>query len=159
MTHTVTVRPATNDTSRDRDFYGWAMDQGRALREGRLADLDRVLLAEAIEDMGRAEKRELTNRLAVLLAHLLNWAAQPDRRGRSWSATIEEQRDQARLILRDNPSLRPVLPEVLDDAYHLGTRSAVRESELPVAAFPAACPWTLEQAMDEAFWPEPFEPG
>ena len=156
MTHTVTVRPATNDTSRDRDFYGSAMDQGRALREGRLADLDRVLLAEAIEDMGRAEKRELTNRLAVLLAHLLNWAAQPDRRGRSWSATIEEQRDQARLILRDNPSLRP---EVLEDAYHLGQRSALRETELPATTFPAACPWTLEQAMDEAFWPDPFEPA
>ena len=111
------------------------MAQGRALREGRLADLDLPRLAEEIEDMGRSEKRELTNRLAVMLAHLLKWAAQPGRRGRSWVATIEEQRDQAALLLRDNPSLGSVLPEVLADAYRLGMRAAVRETELPAASF------------------------
>lgn len=139
--------------SHRRDFYGWAMDQGQKLRDGRLTEIDVQRLAEEIEDMGRAEKRELTNRLAVLLAHLLKWELQPTHRGRSWSATIGEQRDQARLLLRDNPSLRPVLPEVLEDAYHLGRRAATRETEMAAGDFPGVCPWSLDQALDETFWP------
>jgi hypothetical protein len=142
----------------DRDFYGWAMAQGRLLRDGRLSDVDAIRLAEEIEDLGRSEKRELTNRLAVVLAHLLKWAAQPTHRSRTWTNTIGGQRDQSVLVLRDNPSLRLVLPEILADAYHLAVRAAARETSLSAATFPPACPWTLEQAMDEAFLPDAINP-
>ena len=37
--------------------------------------------------MGRSEKRELVNRLAVLLMHLLKWRYQPNLRGKSWRLT------------------------------------------------------------------------
>ncbi len=156
MDDTPDFRPSANDTSHDGDFHAWAMDQGRKLRDGQLNALDVLNLAEEIEDMGRAEKRELTNRLAVLLTHLLKWAAQPARRGRSWLATIGEQRDQADLLLRDNPSLRPLLTEIMGDAYRLGRRAALRETRLAADRLPAACPWEVGQVLDEGFLPEPF---
>jgi hypothetical protein len=28
------------------------------------------------------------------------------------------------------------------------------ETELPLAIFPEACPWPLDQILDEDFWPE-----
>jgi hypothetical protein len=45
--------------------------------------------------MGKREKRELSNRLAALLAPLLRWKVQRDSRQlhtNSWRATIEVQR-------------------------------------------------------------------
>jgi len=132
-----------------RDFYAWATEQAALLRAGRLSSADIANIAEEIDSMGRGEKRELTNRLAILLTHLLKWRAQPERRERSWLATIREQRRQALRVLRDNPSLRPQLEEVMADAYGDAVQAAIRETDLPEDTFPNACPWTFDQAMQE----------
>ena len=34
-------------------------------------------------------------------------------------------------------------------------RRRLLETDLPLSTFPEVCPFTLEQAMDEEFWPEP----
>ena len=57
----------------DRDFYAWANEQAGLLRAGRIAEADIENIAEEIETMGRSERRELINRLTVLLLHLLKW--------------------------------------------------------------------------------------
>jgi ribosomal protein L29 len=133
----------------DRDFYAWANEQGALLRAGRLSDADIGHIAEEIESMGRGEKRELTNRLAVLLVHLLKWRFQPDRRGKSWRSTIREQRRQVGRVLADNPSLRPQIDSILADAYGDAVLIAERETDLPEDSFPAGCPWTFDQAMQD----------
>ncbi len=91
----------------DRDYYTWTLEQARALRERRTSDLDWANLAEEVEDLGKSERRELQNRLEVLLAHLLKWQFQPKRRSRSWSATIAVQRVKIRQLLDQNPGLKP----------------------------------------------------
>jgi len=138
----------------DTDFYAWTQEQAKLLREGRLAAADVRHIAEEIEDMGRTEKRELVSRLEVLLAHLLKWRHQPDRRGKSWRLTIVEQRRRLRRHLHDNPSLRAVLPEALDDAYGDARIAAARETDLEPDTFPATCPWTVDEIMDDHFWPD-----
>ncbi len=60
-----------NTSLYDRDVCAWTREQARLLREGRLGDADIENIAEEIESMGRGEKRELVNRLRVLLTHLL----------------------------------------------------------------------------------------
>ena len=62
--------------SYDSDFYAWAMEQANLLRAGKLNEIDTVNLIEEIESMGRSEKRELENRLVMLLQHLLKWQFQ-----------------------------------------------------------------------------------
>ena len=131
----------------DRDFYAWANEQAALLRAGRLSAADIAHIAEEIESMGRSEKRELTSRLAVLLAHLLKWRFQPERRGRSWQATIREQRSEVADLLADNPSLGARLDELLPNAYGKAVQIAIRETDLPEETFPAICPWSFEQAM------------
>ena len=59
------------------EFYGRAMEQAALLRAGRLEAADIVNPAEEIESIGRGEKRELANRLAVLLLHPLKRRFQP----------------------------------------------------------------------------------
>ena len=90
----------------DEDFYAWANEQAALLRSGRLAEADIAHIAEEIESMGKTEKRELINRLKVLLMHLLKWQLQPTFQGNSWRLTIEEQRREVVDHLADNPSLK-----------------------------------------------------
>src|SRR5271156_1447055 len=89
----------------ERDFYAWANEQASLLRAGRLAEADLENIAEEIESMARSEKRELTNRLKLLLTHLLKWRYQPTLRCKGWSYTIEGQRGDLADHLADNPSL------------------------------------------------------
>src|ERR1700679_885799 len=73
------------------DFYAWAVEQAALLREGRLASADVANIAEEIESMGRAEKRELVNLLTILLLDLLKWHFQPGFRSASWNPSIRGQ--------------------------------------------------------------------
>lgn len=138
----------------DQDFYAWAQTQADLLRQGRLADADIGHIAEEIESMGRAEKRELVSRLTVLLLHLLKWRFQPDQRGRSWRLSIIEQRLRITDHLADNPSLKARLPEALAAAHRLARLEAARETGLELDMFPDTCPWTFPEIMEEDFWPQ-----
>ena len=72
----MTLLPASYDT----DFYAWTQTQAALLRDGKWQELDYANLAEEIESVGRSDKRELSNRLKVLLLHLLKWLYQPSGR-------------------------------------------------------------------------------
>ena len=137
----------------DSDFYAWSREQAELLRKGELAQADIEHIAEEIDSMGRTEKRELISRLTVLLLHLLKWRYQPGKRGASWEASIRVQRNRLADHLDDNPSLKPLLPQALASAYRDAALEAVAETGFPATTFPDACPWTVEEALDEGFWP------
>ncbi len=138
----------------DKDFYAWANEQAAFLRSGQLSAADIEHIAEEIESMGKTEKRELVSRLSVLLQHLLKWRFQPERRGRSWKATVTVQRHALTRHLKDNPSLKSGLDEFIADAYSDAVQLAIGETDLPEPTFPPECPWSFEQIMDADFWPD-----
>ncbi|MCB1637734.1 MAG: DUF29 domain-containing protein, partial [Thiothrix sp.] len=100
------------------------------------------------------ERRELLNRLALLMGHLLKWQYQPEYRGSSWTRTIREQRRMIPVHIKQNPSLKGKLDEFMLDGYELGRGLAADETGLPENTFPASSPWTFEQIMDAELWPE-----
>jgi hypothetical protein len=53
----------------DKDVFAWASEQVSLLRSGRLSEIDVDHIAEEIESVGNSQKRELVNRLTVLLQH------------------------------------------------------------------------------------------
>lgn len=138
----------------DTDFYAWANEQAALLRAGDLAAADIAHIAEEIESMGRAEKRELVNRLTVLLLHLLKWRFQPGLRSASWEATIRVQRDDLADHLADNPSLRAAVDEAMAGAWRKAVIRATGETGLARETFPAACPWGFDRVMAPEFWPD-----
>lgn len=144
----------TDPTLYDRDFYAWANQQAALLRAGNLAAADIAQIAEEIESMGKTEQRELENRLTVLLLHLLKWRFQPKRRGASWEATIRIQRRDLTRHIDRNPSLKPHIADAACYAYGNAVIEAAAETGQPEETFPAECPWTFEQIMSAAFWPE-----
>ncbi len=142
-----------NTSLYDHDFYAWTREQARLLREGRLCDADIANIAEEIESIGRGEKRELGSRLMVLLQHLLKWEHQPQRHGRSWELTIANARDDLADLLKDNPSLKPLLSEFIEASYARAHRNAASETRLTLKRLPEHCLWRVDQVMDAAFWP------
>lgn len=141
----------------EQDFHAWALGNAAALRLGNWQEVDILHLIEELEEMSSSTRRELVNRLAILLGHLLKWAYQPGARSRGWAGTIRVQRKSLKRLLRDNPSLRTRLvndsPNAIDEAYDEGLVVAWSETGLAQGVFPETCPYTAEQILDEGFWP------
>lgn len=145
----------TDTATYHTDFAAWALHNARLLRAGRLHELDAEHIAEELESMGASERRELLNRLQVLLLHLLKYDFQAERRGKSWLLTINHQRTAIEGLLEQSPSLSGLLTdETLQRVYGKAVRDAVIETELERHLFPLACPYTLAQILDDDWLPE-----
>jgi uncharacterized protein DUF29 len=97
------------------------------------------------------------SRLSLLVAHLLKWQFQPDKRGRhgrSWRSTIDEQRRQLKELTKEMPSLAPLLSRDLAHAHKTAVILASRETGRLQWDFPQTCPYSMEQIMDENWLPE-----
>lgn len=137
-----------------KDFYAWLMDNAKLLREKKFTEIDAEHIAEELEAMGKSEKRELINRLTVLLAHLLKWQFQAAKRSRSWKNTILTQRIDINELLEDSPSLRHEIMQKLEVAYEKATLNAEDETGIDKSHFPQKCPFSLEEILEKDFFPE-----
>lgn len=136
----------------ENDINAWANEQARLLRAGRFDLLDVEHIAGEIEDVGKTEQRELANRMTILLAHLLKWENQPERRGASWEKTIAAQRKEISYALEESPSLAPKLqePRWLDMVWSRAVAQAVNETGLD--CFPNECPWAIQDEVLHHGW-------
>lgn len=132
------------------DFVAWLEDQARHARRGEFDSLDLENIAEELEGMARSDRREIRNRLIVLLLHLLEWKFQARRRTRGWQATIAEQRQRIAVVIEDSPSLETYPNSILERCYADARSRAAVETGLPVGTFPAHCPFTTQQVLNPA---------
>ena len=139
----------------EKDIVAWANEQANFIRSGRFDLLDLEHIAEEIEDVGKSEQRELENRMAILLAHLLKWQYQPARRGASWQKTIKVQRTQVNRRIQKTPSFKHTLQDTewWEDTWGDAITQASKETGIELTVFPEVCPWTPEQILDLEFFP------
>ena len=145
----------------DTDIAAWSERQADALRRRAANEIDWVNVAEEIESLGRSDRREIRSRLAVICEHLLKWTYQPEQRSNSWSSSIRKARDEIADLIDDSPSLADYPATQLGGrkgAYLRGRRDAAIETGL--SDLPSACPWSVEQLLDDEYWPPaaPAEP-
>ena len=138
----------------DEDFVVWASETARLLREGRFEEIDVENLVEEVEAMAGRDQREVSNRLRVILQHLLKWQFQARKRSGSWHATIITQRAELEGLLEQSPSLRRSVPAAIAQVYAGAVKAAGAESGLAPGVFPRKCPYSPEQILDEEFLPE-----
>ena len=138
----------------ETDFYAWTQQQADLLKKKCFSEIDCNNVIEELESMGRSEKRELLNRLAVLIMHLLKWQHQPLIRSTSWIKTINEQRRQILLLLEDSPSLKHDIEQKILRTYNLAIKDMEKETGIQRKQLPQTCPYTFNQIMDNDFWPE-----
>jgi Domain of unknown function DUF29 len=124
------------------------------IRQRRFDEADAEHIAEEIEGMGKRDRREVSSRLKVLIAYLLKWTAQPERReGSTWSASIDEQRSELEEIFEQSPSLRRYAEEDLERIYGKALRLAAKEIGVESSWFPGNCPYTTDQLLDINYLP------
>ena len=144
------IKRPPNDEPRTRyedDLYTWVQEQIALLRSGRLSEIDALNVAEELADVGKSEQDKLQSAFAVLTQHLLKWDFQPEKRSRSWELSVREQRRRIERVLEDNPGLKPLIPEAINDGYADGRDRALDETGLPDDSMPAICPYTFEKMM------------
>ena len=132
----------------DQDYVAWLDEQVRHLRAGRLAALDLEHVVEELESLMSSERRELENRLEVLIHHLLKWDQQPAQRSNRWRATVQEQRSRIRRLLRASPSLKREVEPMVQDVYTDAVEQASIETGLGESTFPQTLPYTVEQLFE-----------
>ena len=139
----------------ETDFCAWAIQNAQRLREGQLTKIDAEHIAEELESMSARDRRELLNRLQVLLVHLLKHQYQSERRSKSGLLTISHQRTAIERLLEQSPSLKTLLDaNTLTKVYGKAVRDTVIETDLERHLFPVECPYRLEQILDEDWLPE-----
>jgi hypothetical protein len=126
------------------DETGWLEAMAVLVRRRDLAGLDWDNLSEYLTDMARRDRREVKSRLVVLMAHLLEWDVQKDKRSRSGRTTILHQRQEL-ADLAGRGVLRAHADAVRAEAYENAVELTVSETGLPRNSFPAECPYTIEQ--------------
>lgn len=137
----------------ETDALIWTETQIALLRAGKFDQLD---LENIISELGyqvRKDKRQVAHRMVGLLSHLLKYQYQPQRISKSWIHTIHNHRMKIDRILKQMPSLAPVLDEYIMDAYPRAVREATLETRLPPSTFPRKCPFSQQQIFDEDFFP------
>ena len=136
-------------TTYESDVVAWAQEQAALLRAGRLDEIDAEHIADEIEDVARAEIRELARRAAVLVGYLIKRDLAP---GANCTMAIYRYRESIARRLRRMPSLNAAIADsefwldVWDDAI-LGVLA--ERSETDAAKLPAKCPWSACQILNQ----------
>ncbi|MBN9060505.1 MAG: DUF29 domain-containing protein, partial [Rhizobiales bacterium] len=112
------------------------------------------ILIEELEDMGSEKLHALESAYRLLLAHLLKWKYQPQKRSSSWEITIGRERDNIDARERESRTLAAQAKSIVETVYRRSVREAATETGLPRESFPTECPWTLDQLRDEDFLPD-----
>jgi Uri superfamily endonuclease len=118
----------------DEDFVRWTEQQAAALRQAKILPLRTNLpldwdnLAEEIESLGKSDRRELHSQIRRILRHLLKLAVSPaESPRRGWHLTIREARKEIVIVLRDSPSLRREIDEIIADEASLAAEFAAAD--------------------------------
>ena len=137
----------------DADRLRWLEQQVHLLQTGHLEALDIEHLTEELEaEMGN-ERRELYRRLRILIGHLLKWQYQPGQRSASWAGTIRVQRKDILKLLKGSPSLKRFIEEEIREAHQDAVDLASFETGIDTAAFPADCPYGVDDLLNADYWP------
>ncbi|ACK72477.1 protein of unknown function DUF29 [Gloeothece citriformis PCC 7424] len=143
-----------SQTLYDKDFNLWIETTLTQIKERNFESVDWENVLEELESLGKQQKRELENRLIILLEHLLKltyWEVEKNHNERGWLGTIVEQRKQILKLIKNNPSLKPFLNEVYENCYTDARDLAIVKTGLDQEIFPIQPILTLEELLNESF--------
>jgi len=142
-----------NKTLYDQDYYLWLEHTTQLLKQGKFSGVDIPNLIDEIEGLAQNQKQALKSNLRIVLIHLLKYQYQPEKITNSWVNSINEHRDRIYDIFDDSPSLKEYLRDEFTKIYARARKRASRETQKSLDVFPTESPFTIEQVLDEDFFP------
>ena len=143
---------STNAELYEKDFYAWTQETAALIAAGKWHEIDHARLADEVGGLGREDQRETARRVQRILKELLVWWAMPGERRGNWAVTMSEQRTGLEALVEDSPSLKARLGEVMAKEYRWARSKA--QDQTTGYLFPETCPFTVEQVLDDDFFPE-----
>lgn len=146
----------------DEDYYDWTRAQAAALR--RLAGehwdgpLDLANLAEEVDDLGRSVKHAVRSQVTRLIIHVLKLAHSPASAPRDlWLDTVDHARAEIEDLMTRSirAEIEPELPKLYKRAKREVERALKRHGE--TADLPKACPYKLDDLLQDDWYPAPSE--
>ncbi|ARI84582.1 hypothetical protein C789_4438 [Microcystis aeruginosa FACHB-905 = DIANCHI905] len=141
----------------DSDYQLWVENTINQLRQGDFQSVDWQNLLEELADLGKSERRTLESLLTRLLEHLLKltyWQSQRDYNQAGWKKEIRNFRIQIKKILKESPSLKLYLREILQECYLDARNLLIDETELDASIFPLEVLANLEEILDQNWLPD-----
>ena len=139
----------------EKDFNLWLEATIKLLKETRFEEVDLENLIEELEAMGRSEKRELESRLITIIEHLLKlqyWTAEKEYNERGWRITVIEQRRKLIRLLKDSPSLKRFLEDIVVECYQTARKDTIKKYDLSSEIFPINSPFTVENILNTDYF-------
>jgi hypothetical protein len=139
----------------EEDFVAWADETADLLRRKEIDHLDWEHLIEEIEGLGSSERNKVDSFSVQLLLHLLlyrYWKSERERCARGWREEITNFRVELEFLF-ESRTLYNYFLQRIDTVYPKAVRRAIPKSELPANTFPKTCPFTVEQLLDDDFFP------
>jgi uncharacterized protein DUF29 len=138
-----------NNINYEDDYYGWVAQQAEYVRKSEFDKLDMEHFIEEVLSLGNDEVRVLSSHLEIYLMHLLKVKFQSYLHNRSWDLSIKNSANKYKKTLKKNPSLKPLLKEIIEDSYESARIEAAKETGLQEEIFPVNCPWSIKDIFPE----------
>lgn len=137
----------------EHDRVEWLTDQAERLRRHKPDGIDADEIAEELEALGRRERRALKSHMQNRLVHMIKWTFQPERRSRSWFASLKTSLMEMEDSIATSPSFGTPqhLIRLRDEVYPKARAQALRETGLSAEVVGGQCPFDRRQILDPAF--------
>lgn len=143
----------------ETDYTAWADQTAQLLGEHRFDEIDLEALMEEVTSLGASERRAYRSCLRCISEDLLKLTYAPygilKAHQREWRLAVNNARREIAALLEDNASAARDRDQALVSAYRQALGN-VREAceEFGPVMWPETCAWTIEQMLDESFWPD-----
>jgi hypothetical protein len=140
----------------EQDFYEWIETTVKLLQEKNYQEIDWENLIEEVACLGRSERHKLSSLLTVLWEHILKlayWEREREYNANHWQREIRNFRIQIRKTLKDSPSLKNYAQEIYLECYQDACKLFSDRSQISLKTFPSEPIATVEQLLDEDWFP------
>jgi len=137
------------------DDYLWLQETLKLLKDNDFDGLDLENLIEALEELGRSSFNKVRSLLRQIIIHLLlleYWQEEYELNHRHWMGEITTFRDDLNSNL--TTTLNHKLNQELESVYNVARKVVVQKTGLEKRRFPDCCPYSLEQLLDDDWYPE-----
>jgi Domain of unknown function DUF29 len=127
--------------------YQAAVAIGQLLQEGKSMEASEGLYV-LIELMGKSKRLAMRSQVIRLMAHVIKWKCQPEKRSSSWATTINSARMEIEDIQEEMPSLnRNYIESVWDKCF----KSAMKQAVLEMGRKCQLASLTWEEVFEESY--------